>query len=131
MTSCRGDFRACWHTCPREIGMDPAKTTLVVDNPWQRLRHFTPARIALGRAGVSLPTRPLLEFQFAHARARDAVHLPFDKATFQRELTRNGYEVIVLHSAAADRHVFLQRPDLGRRLDGDSRHRLEERRRGK
>lgn len=111
--------------------MDTNKTTPVVDNPWQRLRQYTPARIALGRAGVSLPTRPLLEFQYAHARARDAVHLPFDKAALQDELTRKGCEVIVLHSAAADRHVYLQRPDLGRRLDDDSRHRLEDRDLGK
>lgn len=111
--------------------MDTNKTRPVVDNPWQRLRQYTPARIALGRAGVSLPTRPLLEFQFAHARARDAVHLPFDKAALQGELARKGCEVIVLHSAAADRHVYLQRPDLGRRLDDDSRHRLEDRRLGK
>jgi ethanolamine ammonia-lyase small subunit len=108
--------------------MDTPKTTPVVDNPWQRLRQYTPARIALGRAGVSLPTRPQLEFQFAHARARDAVHLPFDKAALRGELTRQGYEVIVLHSAAADRHIYLQRPDLGRRLDDDSRRRLEGRR---
>ena len=111
--------------------MDTTKTAPVVDNPWQRLRQYTPARIALGRAGVSLPTRPLLEFQFDHARARDAVHLPFDKAALQGELTRRGYEVIVLHSAATDRHVYLQRPDLGRRLDDDSRHRLEASRLGK
>jgi len=111
------------------IGMAPFKIAPVVDNPWQRLRQYTPARIALGRAGVSLPTRPLLEFQFAHARARDAVHLPFDKAALQGELTSKGYEVIVLHSAAADRYVYLQRPDLGRRLDNESRRRLEDRRR--
>jgi len=109
--------------------MDRSKPPSVVDNPWQGLRRYTPARIALGRAGISLPTRPQLEFQCAHAQARDAVHLALDLAALEGELTRAGHEVITLHSAAADRQTYLQRPDLGRRLDDTSRHRLEDRRR--
>ena len=105
--------------------MEKSKLTPVVSNPWQQLRRFTNARIALGRAGVSLPSTPLLEFQFAHARARDAVHLPFDSKALEQRLTQQGHTVIVLHSAAADRHIYLQRPDLGRRLDRESRTRLE------
>ncbi len=97
---------------------------LVVANPWESLRRFTQARIALGRAGVSIPTKPLLEFQFAHARARDAVHLPMDREGLCAQLEAAGYPVVELHSAAADRTQYLQRPDLGRRLDERSRERL-------
>jgi ethanolamine ammonia-lyase small subunit len=106
-------------------GVDKPKSTPVVANPWRGLRRFTSARIALGRAGVSLPTQPQLDFQFAHAQARDAVHTPLDIQGMQAQLTEKGYEVIHLHSAVADRHSYLQRPDLGRRLDQDSRRRLE------
>ena len=45
-----------------------------------RMRALTPARVALGRTGVSLQTRDMLEFQRAHAEARNAVHVPLNGA---------------------------------------------------
>ncbi|MCE4371648.1 ethanolamine ammonia-lyase subunit EutC [Xanthomonas hortorum] len=87
---------------------------------WAQLRHLTPARIALGRVGTSLPTAAHLDFQLAHAQARDAVHLAFDPAPLQADLEQRGRTSMLLHSAAADRHVYLQRPDLGRRLAADA-----------
>jgi ethanolamine ammonia-lyase small subunit len=95
-------------------------------NPWLELRRLTPARIALGRTGTSLPTRAQLDFQFAHAQARDAVHLPFDHATLSKQLAEQGRESLVLHSAAIDRNIYLQRPDLGRKLDEGSAQRVRE-----
>ncbi len=89
----------------------------VTSTPWQALRQFTDARIALGRAGVSLPTAAHLAFQLAHAQARDAVHLPFDAAGVVAGLQTLGCQTFRLHSQAADRATYLQRPDLGRRLD--------------
>jgi ethanolamine ammonia-lyase small subunit len=81
------------------------------------LRQFTPARVALGRAGNSLPTRELLDFQLAHARARDAVYCPLDTGSF-------AFESIRLESAARNRAEYLRRPDLGRRLSERSRQEL-------
>lgn len=96
-----------------------------VTNPWQQLRQLTPARIALGRAGTSLPTDAQLDFQFAHAQARDAVHLQLDTLALAAQLQQLGYSALQLHSAAPDRQTYLQRPDLGRRLDEDSAARLD------
>jgi ethanolamine ammonia-lyase small subunit len=92
----------------------------VTQNPWEALRKLTPARIGLGHAGTSLPTSAQLDFQLAHAQARDAVHLPFDHAALAEHLHANGQTCLLLHSAAGDRHIYLQRPDLGRKLDEDS-----------
>src|SRR5437764_2928575 len=84
-----------------------------------RLRDFTPARVALGRVGDSLPTRELLDFQLAHARARDAVHARLDTAALML-----GRPFIAVASVAADRATYLRRPDLGRNLSDDSRRKL-------
>lgn len=89
-----------------------------------RLRDYTPARVELGRAGASLPTRALLEFQLAHAKARDAVHLPLAVNPLVVELKQKGLESITLASAAHDRDEYLKRPDLGRSLAPESRERL-------
>lgn len=93
-------------------------------DPWQALRAHTAARIALGRRGVSVPTRAQLAFQLAHAQARDAVHLALDGDALASDFAAQGLDCVPLHSAAATRAIYLQRPDLGRRLDDASRARL-------
>ncbi|WP_044042444.1 ethanolamine ammonia-lyase subunit EutC [Caballeronia insecticola] len=93
-------------------------------DPWDALRRFTNARIALGRAGSSLPTAPLLAFELAHAQARDAVHQPLDTAALAQAIHAAGFETLDVHSAAPDRDRYLRRPDLGRALDEASAARL-------
>jgi len=78
------------------------------------LRKATPARVALGRAGHGLPTRPMLDFQLAHAKAQDAVHAALDVEALRAALPA---PALVVASAAADRQDYLMNPDLGRRLD--------------
>jgi len=95
-------------------------------NPWLELLRMTPARIALGRTGTSIPTRAQLDFQYAHAQARDAVHLPFDHAALNSQLAERGHESLLLHSAAIDRNSYLQRPDLGRKLSDASAKNLRD-----
>jgi ethanolamine ammonia-lyase small subunit len=87
-----------------------------------RLRALTPARVGLSRTGVSQQTRDQLAFQQAHALARDAVHARMETAALAEGLRKiSGGEVVRLHSMAADRPTYLQRPDLGRQLDERSR----------
>lgn len=88
------------------------------------LQRLTPARVGLGRAGVSLPTKALLDFTLDHARARDAVHAAFDPAALAAELAALGLRVHQVQSQARGRHDYLVRPDHGRRLDPQARERL-------
>jgi ethanolamine ammonia-lyase small subunit len=83
---------------------------------WGDLRRFTPARVALGRAGNGLPTSAHLDFQAAHAAARDAVHTTLDIAALLADLEAAALPGIAAHSEAPDRRTYLLRPDLGRRL---------------
>jgi ethanolamine ammonia-lyase small subunit len=89
---------------------------------WTALSAFTPARLALGRAGNGLPTKRVLEFQLAHARAQDAVHAPFDAAAVVAALAPA--QCVLLETRAKDRTRYLMNPDLGRTLDDASQARL-------
>ena len=94
--------------------------------PWRTLRRFTPARIALGRAGGSLPTAAILDFRLAHARARDALLHPLDEEQVAAGLERaSGNPLLRLESAARNFDEYLLRPDLGRVLGAQSIQQLQ------
>ena len=88
------------------------------------LHRFTDARVALGRAGSSLPTKAHLDFVGDHARARDAVWAAVDFDALSHQLSALGLATTRLHSRAVDRATYLRRPDLGRVLENESAARL-------
>ena len=90
------------------------------DDPLGPLKEFTAARIGLGRAGASIPTKQSLAFNLAHAHARDAVYSELAIEKLFEELQQFGLHVLKLHSKAAYREQYLQRPDLGRQLNEES-----------
>ena len=81
-------------------------------DPWALLRKFTQARIGLGNVGGSLPTRPWLEFQLAHAQARDAVHLVFEAEDLASQMRKRGWQTVVVASAARDRSNPFNAPKM-------------------
>lgn len=98
---------------------------MAMPDPWFELRRFTQARIGQGRAGCATPTAAQLEFQLAHAMARDAVHQPWQIDRFSEALKAKGWQALSLATAIQDRQHYLQRPDLGRILDQASRETVQ------
>lgn len=96
------------------------------DEPLNPLKEFTAARIAIGRSGVSIPTKQSLQFNLAHAHARDAVYSELDNDGLTDNLKQFGLPVLHLHSKAGNRAEYLQRPDLGRKLKKSSTNLLKE-----
>ncbi len=88
------------------------------------LRDLTPARVGLGRSGSGLPTSALLSFTLDHARARDAVHAPFDAAAIASAIAALGCDIIQIASEAKTRADYLRRPDFGRKLSEASQAQL-------
>jgi ethanolamine ammonia-lyase small subunit len=87
---------------------------------WAFLKQYTGARIALGRAGISLLTKDVLDFQLAHARARDAVYEELDSQLVANQLEPFFPSISMLESRVKTKTEYLQRPDLGRRLEESS-----------
>jgi ethanolamine ammonia-lyase small subunit len=96
-----------------------------MSDSWVALRRFTQARIALGRAGHAVPTQVQLDFQLAHAQARDAVQVPWNIEAFAEQVRGLGEETQILETIVGSRDEYLRRPDLGRVLSEASRAQLK------
>lgn len=95
-------------------------------NSWEFLKKLTSARIALGRAGISLPTKELLAFRLAHAQARDAVYSGIDKEKILAQLSKAGFDFFEIESKSASRNEYLKNPNTGRKLSDDSLVKLKQ-----
>ena len=84
------------------------------------LRQYTSARVGLDRTGSSLATHEVLDFQLAHAQARDAVHAVLDVSSLLAGLRERALPACVLRSAAPDRTTYLRKPRMGRELNPES-----------
>ncbi|WP_378218031.1 ethanolamine ammonia-lyase subunit EutC [Acinetobacter pittii] len=91
---------------------------------WEKLKQFTDARIALGRAGCSIPTQALLEFQLSHAQAKDAFYQDMDVSYLSEQLAQRQLQSVHIQSNAPNKELYLKRPDLGRQLSTPSKDAL-------
>nr|WP_312276077.1 ethanolamine ammonia-lyase subunit EutC [Moraxella sp. CTOTU46711] len=98
------------------INKDVIPDKSITQNDWQDWRELTQARIAIGRVGAALPTHEVLNFGLAHAQACDAIHTPLNIDLLSEQLKKNNWQVEHIHSKAANREIYLRRPDLGRQL---------------
>ena len=95
------------------------KHDMIPVDSWSLLKQFTPARIAIGRTGVSMTTREALSFKADHAMARDAIYTPMETAGIRDGLQEAGISFIELKTKVVDRREYLLRPDKGRQLHQD------------
>lgn len=152
------------------IDYSPTKTSLTVKehvksntnsasdlvhlDPWEKLKQYTDSRIALGRVGCSVPTKPLLKFQLDHAEAKDAVLQDLDvdalvvklsehcrssiveldlnlvadgldQTNSQDDQVSDSLKILRVTSQAQDKSEYLKRPDWGRLLSTESAKQLE------
>lgn len=102
------------------------KKDMVNIDPLIALKEFTAARIAIGRVGNSIPLKQSLEFNLAHAHARDAVYSVLDTEGLLSSLKVFTLPVLLLHSKALTRHKYLKRPDYGRQVNEESKELLKD-----
>ena len=89
------------------------------EEDYRRLKERTPARLGSGRAGARYKTLTMLRFRADHAAAQDAVfsEIPEDYAA--------KHKLLPLATCCENKDTYLTRPDLGRKLNGESLQKLK------
>ena len=90
-------------------------------DPVQLALDRTPARVLVGRAGPGYRTATALKLREDHAAARDAVKAEIDlQSAFGSERIAH-FQLFEIRTQATSKVEYLLRPDLGRKLDDESR----------
>lgn len=92
------------------------ETILLKKDLWNNLKKHTPARIALGRVGQSLPTQEVLNFNLAHAMARDAIYTELNIEDLAFKLKEASFPFLTVSSQVDNKKTYLMNPNLGRKL---------------
>ncbi|XDD50587.1 ethanolamine ammonia-lyase subunit EutC [Leptospira sp. WS92.C1] len=92
---------------------------------WGEWKQWTTARIGLGRSGVAVPTKSVLQFRLDHAKARDAVWAEADFNLLFDFLEGMGFSFVEIKSKASSREEYLVRPDLGKKVSTQGYQSLE------
>jgi ethanolamine ammonia-lyase small subunit len=100
---------------PTEPNRDPVELALA----------HTPARVLVGRSGPAYRTATWLKLREDHAAARDAVQAEVDLLTDFGDNRIAGFQLFNAQTQAESKTEYLRRPDLGRRLNNDSRKMLQ------
>ena len=87
----------------------------------RRIRARTPARLLVGRTGVSYPTTTQLQLRADHAAAVDAVRNELDREQDLGSDLIHKYGLFEVSSRAASKAEYLMRPDLGRSFSDAAR----------
>ena len=98
-----------------------SKSSFLQKDPWENLRSFSKARIALGNSGGSMPTKEVLSFQEDHAFTKDAIYSDLKIEELKAKLQEFGLPVYQFETKVSDRKEYLKRPDLGKKLAENSK----------
>src|SRR5216684_4090012 len=106
---------------PKDDKLAPDSSEYDVSEIVKKVRARTPARLLAGRSGAAYRTNTQLELREAHAAARDAVRAELDLSTNLGNDFIHKWNLFEVCSQAKGKDEYLLRPDLGRRLNDQSR----------